>query len=311
MDITQIQYIDHLLPFYGCRGVEDYESVFNKTTIVDWAQLQNKLTADLPMIKNIFPSKSLNLTRLGETIATTQQAIALLRGLLKLAMIPFTVVRKKNSEFLRLNSKNNTLAYYIIHKTMAQPVIKQIKLNTNYSGVTMGIVKKFYVKFETVPETHKFSLVCGGELFCKTSKLIYQEHLQMWEIQFYSKIINLCDLPTEFTNCLFFNLLIHHEIMIYSKSQCQLYVETYNVTPLLDSLLTSNQHLSTFVEFAEPLFSIKSTILTTGYGMIGIHFTTSLAKYRAQDQPITDLFDGTHTHCQMYIPLIEKYKTVN
>jgi hypothetical protein len=53
MSLKQIEYIDKLLPFFGCSGVEDEESLFNKTTITDWEKLQSKLAQEISTIKNI------------------------------------------------------------------------------------------------------------------------------------------------------------------------------------------------------------------------------------------------------------------
>lgn len=83
MSHNQIEYIDHLLPSFGCRGVEDADSLFNKSTISDWESLRNKINTEMPTIKNIFPTKSLNLGRMNSVITTDQQALALLRGLYK------------------------------------------------------------------------------------------------------------------------------------------------------------------------------------------------------------------------------------
>ena len=302
----QIAYIDQLLPLFGCHGVDDMDTLFNKSTITDWDQLRKKLNFDLPHIKSMFPTKSLNLSRLEAGITTPQQALALLRGLLKISSIPYAVVRYKNQEFLRLNLVNNKLCYYIIHKQMSTATLEQIEINKDYSGAEMGIVKKFYVKFsEEQQKNPKFVLLCGGQVFSKSSQLYFNNTHDMWELKFFSRIVNLCDLPKEFTDCLFFGLLEHHKVKIYSNIKCQLYIETYKNPSLIDQLHPGCRALETFVEYVnDSKFDLKSNIIRYMAGMGGYAFGISSSKY--DTHKVIDMFDGTRQGSG-YIQAINKY----
>uniref|UniRef100_A0A6C0BJL4 Uncharacterized protein n=1 Tax=viral metagenome TaxID=1070528 RepID=A0A6C0BJL4_9ZZZZ len=140
--------------------------------------------------------------------------------------------------------------------------LKQIELNKDYSATELGIVKKFYVKFDTIIGMHKFTLLCGGTPLAKTSKLVYDQSHQMWEIKFYSVIVSLFDSPPGFSDCLLFNLAHCHNVRICSKNRCDLFVETCNP----DGLATfpahlfnvgNTQEMCTYVEYADPYFHIK------------------------------------------------------
>jgi hypothetical protein len=322
MSIRQIEYIDKLLPYFGCDGVSDSESLFNKSTIGDWDQLQEKLNNDMSLIKTIFPTKSLNLARMDSVVSTPQQAVAMLRGLMKITSIPFIVVRKKNNEFLRLNLQNNTLMYYIIHKKMTPLSLKKLELNRDYSGQNIGIVKKFYVKFlgQELPHNPKFRLLVNHSEMAKTTKLIYSQQHNMWEIQFYSRIVNLCDIPSEFSDVLFLNLVTSQMIQIYSATPSELYAEIYDdqvMSELGELLKTCNDgfiyvctnntvKVQTYVEFAEQQYTVKNNILSFSCGLLGLKYSIVDRKYDPT-APLIDLFDGTHEYCNNYCQIIEKY----
>ena len=116
MSIEQIHYIDNLLPFYGCKGVDDTTSIFNKNSFTDWNLLKKKLNDDMDYIRKTFSVKLLNLARLNFRIETKDHAMAIMRGFLKLTGINFSIVRHSNAEYVRLSPENKNLLYYIIHK---------------------------------------------------------------------------------------------------------------------------------------------------------------------------------------------------
>ena len=71
MSLNQIEYVDRLLPWYGCRGVEDTDSLFNKSTIADWDRLQSHLNTEMITLGRMFPTKSLNLQRFSSVSFST------------------------------------------------------------------------------------------------------------------------------------------------------------------------------------------------------------------------------------------------
>jgi len=303
MSLIQIKYVDELLPMYGCKGVEDTTSLINKSTIVNWDKLHNKLNTEMTTIKNIFPTKSLNLSRINFVIQTEHQAIALLRGLLKIIMIPYEIVRQRNAEYIRLNSKKNIIDYYIIHKQMNTVSLKRIDLNKDYTGRELGIVRNFYVKFgEGVEPKSKFTLVCVSQELCKTRKLEYDEEKSLWKICFFSKYVNMCDMPSEFLTCIFFSLIHYQCFQIFSKqSKCELYIESYDnsetlmssMYPMLlqetiysqslpdDRMLRPLNMLETYVVYADDTFSFMTdNIIRFAGGLIGNAFEYVSRKYK-------------------------------
>lgn len=310
----QIEYINTLLPLFGCSGVGDDKTLFNKSTIVDWSTLRDRLNSDMVYIRSIFPTKSLNLSRLDGVISTEQQAMALLRGLLKIVTIPYVTVRKQNSEFLRLNLENKTLMYYIVQTAMTtaikvvKPVIKQIQLNSELEGKTLGIVKKFYIKYDTpdLPECHTFTLAIGGRKIAKSSQLVYDGEKQMYELQFFSKIVNLFDLPKDVQGCLFLDVLADHKVYIRSHSNvpCQLYMESYE--SCVDKAGYDTIPIETYVEYVPSNYkSCKNNILSFAHGMCGPKYEIDSSKY-STDKKITDLLD-TKIMRDDRIQLIRKY----
>ena len=232
----QFKYIDQLLPLFGCRSITDSSSVFNKSTIQNWDTLKSKLNQDMTHIRDIFPTKALNLSRTDFEIQTEQQALALLRGLLKLAGINYTVVRKSQAEFLRLNLINKDLMYYIIHTTMATTKIMQVPLNKRFGhlgDVDRKPVKRFFAKFPDapeLPEKHKFILFIGGQEIFRTKKLVFSEQYKMWEIKFYAELFTWdASIPDEYTDALLLNHMTWHTAKIYTNTPCEVFIEYYDV----------------------------------------------------------------------------------
>lgn len=246
----QYKYIDELLPFFGCRSITDSSSLFNKSTIQNWDQLKQKLNQDMTHIREIFPTKALNLSRLEFEIKNEQQALALLRGLLKLSGINYTVIRKAQAEFLRLNLLNKDLMYYIIHTRMATTKIKQVPLTERYGhlgDVDKKPVKRFFAKFHDIPndpdatklpEKHKFILFLGGLEHFRTEKLVYSEQYKMWEIKFYAELFTWDEsIPDQYTDALLLNHLTCHEAKIYANTRCEVFIEYYDVEDMLSPTL--------------------------------------------------------------------------
>jgi hypothetical protein len=249
----QYKYIDQLLPLFGCRAITDSSSLFNKSTIVNWDKLKQKLNQDMPHIREIFPTKALNLSRTDFEINTEQQAVALLRGLLKLAGINYTVVRKSQAEFLRLNLINKDLMYYIIHTTMATTKIQMVPVNASFRPENLKPVKRFFAKFPAVPSTpstpsdsevpklpekHRFKLFIGGQEMFHTEKLVYSEQYKMWEIKFYAELFTWNkSIPDEYTDALLLNHLTWHSVKIYTNTKCDVFIEYYDVDLVLSPTL--------------------------------------------------------------------------
>jgi|UniRef100_A0A6C0BJR4 hypothetical protein len=183
--------------------------------------------------------------------------------------------------------------------------LRQIELNKSYGD--LGIVKKFYVKLDDTIDRSKckFTLLCGGDIVGKTSKLVYDQSHQMWEIKFYSRIVNLCDLPPELRDCLLFNVAKHHTVRICSKINCDLFVETCD----LDVPIVFDTSMETYVEYTDCSWSgSKNNLLRYCSGMMGSAYKTLPLKYSGDD--IIDVFDEQHCGRE-YNQSIKKYSNIS
>lgn len=296
--MDKLKYLDKILPLYGCNGVSDETSLFNKSTIPNWITLKNTLNNDMNYIKSIFSIKLLNLNRIHSHISTEQQSMALLRGLLKLAGISYTIIRTNSQEYMRLIITNKLLVDYIIHKNMNNTKVIQIPLNKDIPQELHKIVKGFYVKED---KQLKFSLIIGNDVIAKTTKLVYNDKLKMYEIKFFSEIINLSDgIPDVFMNALFFNLTTMN-MMIYSKTNCDIYMEYYTDVDIIP--LSS---IKTYIKYEQPHSHLNDNIMMIQFEMFGMKYIGTLFKYypNIKKQNILELKHAD----QKDIDMVKKHK---
>lgn len=283
MTQEQFEYIDEILPLYGCESINDSTSLINKSTIRNWKKLKTKINNDMPKIKEIFPTKSLNLTRFNYKINTEQQAIALLRGLFKIVGISYTIVRKTKSEYMRLNTQQKTLMYYIIHKNMEKTGMMEVPVNEALGNEHLKITKKFYVKFDgEKPEKSKFKLVCCGDTICSTNVIEYDDKCKMWEIKFFTSIVALDSyVPEEFTGALFFNKLAGGNAFILTKCKCKLFIEYY-----MTDLIFPNSIMTVYVKYANPTTTSSDNLLKIGGGMMCMTYQYTKLKYQKEKKSV-------------------------
>jgi hypothetical protein len=296
MSLEQIEYVDKILPFFGCKDITDDKSLFNKSTITDWEKLKQKLNNDMENMKTIFPTKTLNLKRLNGTITTQQQALALLRGLLKLIGVGYTIVRSSTAEFMRLSFDKKNLVYYIIHKNMQSTHVKQVPIRKEFPDECLKMTKKFYAKFSTsqdikecdaLPEKHKFLLVIGEQPILRTTTLIFDESKDMWEIKFCKEILVLHDdIPIEYSDALLLNLLSCHKVIMYTKAKCQVFIEYYENLPI-----NPKSCINTYIEYVDNYYGLTTNLLSICCGMAGMKIAPRM-NYRDEEEtpydPITD-----------------------
>lgn len=296
MSIEQIEYVDKILPLFGCKDIADDKSLFNKSTITDWEQLKQKLNNDMENMKTIFPVKTLNLKRLNGAITTQQQALALLRGLLKIIGIGYTIVRSSTSEFMRLSFDKKNLVYYIIHKNMQSTHVMQVPIRKDFPEECLKMTKKFYAKFSTsqdikeydaLPEKHKFLFVIGEQPMLRTTTLIYDKSKDMWEIKFCNEVLVLHDdIPIEYSDAFLLNLVTCHKVIMYTKAKCQVFIEYYEDLPI-----NPKSCVNTYIEYVDNYYGLTTNILSISCGMAGMKFAPRM-NYRDEEEspydPITD-----------------------
>jgi hypothetical protein len=269
MSLEQIEYVDKLLPYYGCDGITDYNTLINKNTIKDWNELKKKIMNDMEKIKKIYPIKTLNLYRLNEEI-TQNQAVALLRGLLKIAKIDYVIVRNSKNESVRLDNDKKLLMYYIIHKKMATTKIKEVYLKKDFKKDDLHLTKRFLVKFPNnneLPKKVKYILFVGNEEIMKSRKLEYDKSIGLWEIKFYSKMEALNKkIPDEFRSLFYFNLLEYHNVKIYSENECNLFIEYYE-NNILQQYMMNDPSMSVYIEHGNDEYYCTTNILNYSNGM--------------------------------------------
>ena len=312
MSLEQIEYVDKMLPYYGCSGVTDYDSLFNKHTIPNWDKLKDKITKDLGKIKEIFPIKKLNLNRLSDEI-TKQQSMALMRGLLKIAKINYVIVRRKESEYVRLDNDKKNLVYYIIHQKMMTTKLMQVPVNQYFDDDSYKMTKRFLIKMheKKLPEKYKFIMLAGGSEIARTHVMTYDEKLDMWEIIFFSEILVLKEgIPKELMNVIYFNLLRpeYSQFMIYTNMKCDLYIEYYDNT-IIPGLESYNDDMKVskvdvYIKYADKSYDIPSNILTFSCGMCGCKYA-SKNKYLPRDEKPHDPVD------KYYGDIIGKMRKIN
>jgi hypothetical protein len=106
----QIKFLDiELLPVYGFKAINDYNTKLNTTSIENINNFLEKLNKLIPTFRKIFPVKDFSLHKTEYQIKTHEQALLFLKKCLTVASIPFEF-NKKN---LRLISQNNILDKYI------------------------------------------------------------------------------------------------------------------------------------------------------------------------------------------------------
>lgn len=274
MSLEQIEYVDKLLPYYGCDGITDYNTLINKNTIKDWNELKKKIMNDMEKIKKIYPIKTLNLYRLNEEI-TQNQAVALLRGLLKIAKIDYVIVRNSKNESVRLDNDKKLLMYYIIHKKMTTTKIKEVYIGKNFEKDDLYLTKRFLVKFpenNKLPKKVKYILFINNEEIMRSRKLKYDESVGLWEIKFYSKMELLNkEIPEEFKSLFYFNLSKFSDIKVYSKSECKLFIEYYE-NNILQQYMMNDKSVSVYIEHGNDEYYCITNILRYMNEMCGMAY---------------------------------------
>src|SRR3989338_7705416 len=107
--VRQLEFLNRFVKLYNFDGLADRDTLISQSTLVVRPEI-NEMMADL---RCLFSVKSLNLNRCQYRITTQSQAMALLRGLLKLTEIPFEIVRKYSGNWMRLKANYIDLVEYI------------------------------------------------------------------------------------------------------------------------------------------------------------------------------------------------------
>lgn len=260
--MEQLTFIDQLLPEYGCQGLVDQTTLFNKSTVIHPTQLPDVINQRMAILRRVFPTKSLNLGRLNYQIQTLDQAVALLRGLLKIANIGYVIVRRHDQEFMRLELENKILKYYIIHQQMTTTKMLTVGFNRLWSPDQKQIVKGFYLKTLDSLQGHSVKLMIDGRVMASTRTYEWLKDKGVYEIKFFSEV-HVCgeQIPPELRSALILTHMDRHQIMLYTRSGGPVRELPGSPGPefLMEVVVLSQSvelvsKLRTYVKFQEPYF---------------------------------------------------------
>lgn len=144
----QIKYIDNIiLPMYGFNNIVDYETMISKNDIDD--NVIEKLNNQLTKIKEIFPVKDFNLHKYDNKFQTKTQSYNFLKTCLTISRIPYEIICKQKTKYLRLSEENIVLTKYIYNMQKSSEFRKIIDINktkvigeldkTSYTKIEQGI----------------------------------------------------------------------------------------------------------------------------------------------------------------------------
>lgn len=166
------------------------------------------------------------------------------------------------------------------------------KITHNVSG--------FYCQGDSPQQLYQLSI--GGQLIASTDVFRYDSKLDMWEIVFFTKIVNLFDCPDEVKSCLLFDNLNYMTITINCKQNVKLFAKLPD-TPFKND----SGKYTTYVEFAQKIGTHKNNCLLCCSGMIGYKFANNDGCNCNVSTCGNDFFNGKHSSLDDILPLYNKY----
>jgi hypothetical protein len=121
-DITkQIQFIDQfMLHLYGIDSLADFNSKISVQMLKKEKKIIDEINKILPKIKKLFPVKDFSLHKTDNKVKSYQQAFGMLKICLRIARIPFEIVKIGKINYLCLNGENIYLKNYINRHKMSE-----------------------------------------------------------------------------------------------------------------------------------------------------------------------------------------------
>lgn len=158
--LDQLKYVDNLLKIMGYKNIADYTTSINVNNIDD--SIISSVNNTLNLFKQIFPTKSFNLSRINYKLVTNLQTLSFAKNCLNHIEQPYEIFRKNNKSFLRLKPLNNLLYNYInmegyrdiVHNGLSyigQQISKRTETCCGSSKVvTDGFIREFVKIEETI-----------------------------------------------------------------------------------------------------------------------------------------------------------------
>ena len=171
--VRQLEFLNRFVKLYNFDGLADRDTLISQSTLVVRPEI-NEMMADL---RCLFSVKSLNLNRCQYRITTQSQAMALLRGLLKLTEIPFEIVRKYSGNWMRLKANYIDLVEYIIH--MMKPL--ELGVPSRFERP----VKDFYIDQQEFLVNRLVCLSIGGTIIALTKEYEYDPETGLYRVLFF------------------------------------------------------------------------------------------------------------------------------
>ena len=111
--MEQLTFLNKFLVDFGIKGISDYETKISQSDLSDG--IINKVNVNIPEIKKLFKTSSMNLARKKYKIDSIGLALSILKHCLKQANVPYETIHTKTNNYLRLIPVNRLLVEYIEH----------------------------------------------------------------------------------------------------------------------------------------------------------------------------------------------------
>jgi hypothetical protein len=164
-------------------------------------------------------------------------------------------------------------------------------------------ITHFFAK--TKPE-HETSLLVGPVTIAKTNTYTFDPVAQMYEICFFSRIVNMIDLPDQYTKC-FLIQKGFYEISILCEGLESVYVKMLPNKPIID---INSMH--TYIEYVTPVFGQRCSVLSYSNGTLlpyFEHFENDQPHYHDEEKQLICQYDDK---LKKYVPdaiILEEFKT--
>jgi hypothetical protein len=137
----------------------------------------------------------------------------------------------------------------------------------------------------------------------------------MWEIKFYEVMLVLnTNIPKEFSEAFYFNLITSHDIAVYTNAICELFIEYYDDTVSIPEFALKHEtrklnkwvngvptkeietveydapvgRLDVYVKYVNDYYDVSTNIMCYSCGMFGMKYASYKRKYMDKDCSILD-----------------------
>jgi hypothetical protein len=165
-------------------------------------------------------------------------------------------------------------------------------------------ITHFFAK--TKPE-HETTMTINCNVFAKTNIYTLDPVTEMYEICFFSKVVNMIDLPDQYAKC-FLIRDTAYDMSIQCKDFESIYIKTIPNKPFVNI-----DKMNTYIEFAMPNLGQRCNILMYAFGLIipriAVDKNDSTHSRKGEKQLVRSFKDKI----EKYVPdavVLEEFKTI-